>query len=67
MTTFKDEIREEIKKELLTTDGDMARICEDAVQLLVNKGILRWEELGGRPMEVIARRKELRKKLQSLK
>jgi len=67
VTTFSDEIKEEIKKELQMTDGDMARICEDAVQLLVNKGIMRWEDLGGKPMEVIARRKELRKKLQSLK
>lgn len=57
---------EEIRDQLNVSDADMARVVEDLVETLIRKGVLARDDLPEIVHRKLARRRELRKTLNSL-
>lgn len=57
---------EEIMAELKNSDGDMSRILEDILSILVKKGAVSMHELSDITRDKLERREKLRKELRDL-
>lgn len=57
---------EQIRDQLHVSDADMARVVEDLVEALIKKGVLAQGDLHEAVHRKLARRRELRKTLNSL-
>lgn len=60
---LREEAREEVIAKLQATNGNMARICEDLIGLLVSKGIISEAEFVPIVQERLKARSELRKNM----
>jgi hypothetical protein len=56
-----------IKKNLELTDASMARIVEDLIRILVQRGLIKYSDFSDQSREKIKEREELRAELRKYK
>lgn len=56
-----------IKQKLQITDPSMARIVEDIIRILVQRGFIKYSDLSDESREKLKEREELRAELRKLK
>lgn len=54
---------QEIKEQLSSSDGQLIRVLEDLIDLLISNGTIRMTDLPPKALEKLNERKQVRKKL----
>ena len=54
---------QEIKERLSSSDGELIRVLEDLIDLLISNGTIRMTDLPSKALEKLNERKQVRKKL----